>query len=808
MTLLIALESSMRYILANIETPPEKKEKKRRKRTNKAKTSLSNRKLKKKNYRELQQLYSRNRSKCYEKIFNDQKFDEGLTEETMFGYWKDLLETRSMNETERLPIPQYSDGPCEMMKPVKPEEVRSTRLPWKSSPGPDGITVKAWEKIPIRAKCKLFSIWLILGKVPEMLTKSRTVFIAKKAGACSPADARPISIASTIIRHLHKVLAKRLYPIVDKKLDQYQLGFRKMDGIAEGIGRLGNLLKNCQNMHQKFSLAILDLKKAFDSVSHVAISNALVKAKLSPEFIKYILKFYNEASTILSFAGANSMPIIPKRGVRQGDPLSPLIFLMVFDEVLKAVPSYEGVPINDSLFNHQAFADDLILVADSKEGLQNILNIISPQLEEAGLELNVDKCRTVTWVPDGKNKRLLYDSNPSLRYKNRPIPTLKADEKFKYLGVLFTVKGRDVISCEIKEKLEILSRATLKPQQRYFFLLYHLLPSYYHELAFAKLNAGALKKIDNLIRSFVRKVLHLPKDVPNCIIHAAVNDGGLGLPALRWFIPHLAAKRGIDCEELLKFEGKTLRTTSQINAMHKRQMKNKCDGKGLLEMSRVTSNHGWVTDGTALLTGRNYIHAVHVRLNTLYCRSRATRGRNKPHNCSRGCQEPETLNHILQKCYSTHGLRIQRHDKLVKYIARSLDQRGKTVHIEPKFDTREGVYKPDLVVYDANVTTVLDIQIINDQFPLEEAHENKVKKYKEALKSQLEGLRGETRFTSFTINWRGAISKSSANQLVGWHLLGKRDLKILTVRALEGSSVIWQCFQKMTARKSTRCTAK
>lgn len=75
--------------------------------------------------------------------------------------------------------------------------------------------------------------------------------------------------------------------------------------------------------------------------------------------------------------------------------------------------------------------------------------------------------------------------------------------------------------------------------------------------------------------------------------------------------------------------------------------------------------------------------AMHVRYNYLFSKFHVARGRDADRLCSRGCRVPETLNHMSQQCYATHGLQIKRHDALSNYFARLLEQRGYTVHHEP-----------------------------------------------------------------------------------------------------------------------------
>lgn len=143
---------------------------------------------------------------------------------------KDTVKSNVPEEPTDEP-PASSDDTDGLMDYVDPEELRKTRLPFASSAGPDRITVGKWEKVPARARCKLMTIWLQLGNVPASILASRTTFLRKKSNVTSPAESRPISIASVILRHLHKVLEKRLYLVLDPILDKYQFGFRTMDGI-------------------------------------------------------------------------------------------------------------------------------------------------------------------------------------------------------------------------------------------------------------------------------------------------------------------------------------------------------------------------------------------------------------------------------------------------------------------------------------------------------------------------------------------------------------------------------------------------
>lgn len=163
-----------------------------------------------------------------------------------------------------------------------------------------------------------------------------------------------------------------------------------------------------------------------------------------------------------------------------------------------------------------------------------MVDAIAGAFDSCGLAVNISKTAILSWLKDGKNKRRIYNSTRSISIRNQPIKIMKVDECFDYLGVGFTPNGRSPISTlNLRDRLGTLKIAPLKPQQRLFFLIHFLLPSFYHRFTFSKLYAGTLKKLDVLVRDFVRSILHLPSDAPKAIFHASIADGGIGVPSLR-----------------------------------------------------------------------------------------------------------------------------------------------------------------------------------------------------------------------------------------------------------------------------------
>ncbi|KAG8177071.1 hypothetical protein JTE90_015723 [Oedothorax gibbosus] len=245
-----------------------------------------------------------------------------------------------------------------------------------------------------------------------------------------------------------------------------------------------------------------------------------------------------------------------------------------------------------------------------------------------------------------------------------------------------------------------------------------------------------------------------------------------------------------------------LNSTNQVKAYIRRKIKMTCDGIGLQDAHKVPTASEWVLEGTKLISGQAFINEIQVRTGTLFSREGAARGRNISNQCSRGCSQPETLNHVLQNCYASDKLRIIRHDRLVEYIHRGAQQRKFSLHMEPEFSLPVGKLKPDLVLYKDDRAIVVDAQVINNQYPLEKASQEKIKKYTPLIKHQLKDTKAT--ILSFTINWRGVICKSSADSLVKKGVIAKRDLKILAVRTLEGRVARHRVHQKMMTSKRVK----
>ena len=427
-------------------------------------------------------------------------------------------------------------------------------------------------------------------------------------------------------------------------------------------------------------MAFLDLRKAFDSVSHSSIVRVAYRTGLPPPLLHYLLRLYQNGSTTF-FGRSVALDV----GVRQGDPLSPLLFNVVVDEVLERVTSLGfGHHFGKHCFNAFCFADDLVLIASSKMGLQHLVDVALADFSHSGLLPNPLKCRTLAILSDGASKTWFCDDKPFLHIFSTPVPALSVLDTYKYLGVHLSARDTVVsFSSQLNTKMQLLLKAPLKPQQRLYILRTHLLPSFGHSLTSGSWTVQTLKQLDLSVRRFVRQTSRLPHDTPTSFFYAACCDGGLCLPSFRSRVlilqrtclsalakipePDITStwsssyfQRKIRQTPPLCLDNTPISFRSIETKVFQLRLHASFDGRGLSNCSEVKSANSWVSDGSSLLTGGNFLRAIKVRGNLLPTDTRCSRGGRVPLLCDAGFGSRGSLGHILQSCSRTHDQRVHR----------------------------------------------------------------------------------------------------------------------------------------------------
>ncbi|KAG0435539.1 hypothetical protein HPB47_018428 [Ixodes persulcatus] len=472
-----------------------------------------------------------------------------------------------------------------------------------------------------------------------------------------------------------------------------------------------------------------------------------------------------------------------------------------------------------------AFADDLVVCASTPQGLQQRLNDLAAFLSPRGLTINVAKSFTLSLQPSAREKKCKIVTTNRFHIDGEPLPVSGVASVWRYLGVSFTPDGTSSngVEVELDGLLERVRKAPLKPQQRLLVLRTYLLPRLFHRLILGPWSVGLLKKLDAKVRAALRSWLALPHDVPLGYFHASVGEGGLGEVSLRASIPSMRLRRieGLrfsdhpGCAEALRcpllvgfrrraldacyYQGVELRDKKAVQRMWATRLHRSCDGAALRDSGRVPAAHRWISEGSRMLRGRQFIDLIKLRINAQPTLERTSRGRPRDVTCRAGCRAPESLGHVLQCCHRGHRNRTKRHDNLVRYVSGRLSQLKWSVLWEPHYTLPEGVLKPDPVAYKGQDSLIVDAQVVGTKMGLGFLHHQKKDKYSGVeLRRQVQGERtGSLTVTTVTLNFRGVWSPESARDLQSLGLTGN-DLKQLSVRCLKGGMRCFWAHRSMT----------
>jgi hypothetical protein len=194
-------------------------------------------------------------------------------------------------------------------------------------------------------------------------------------------------------------------------------------------------------------LVFLDVRKAFDSVSHDTIVLAMRRLGCPDPFLSYIRDLYSRSSTVIEHNGERSAPIFTRRGVKQGDPLSPFMFNAVIDWAFSSLDEHVGFSFGHVRVNNLGYADDVALLSDTRAGLRSQLGKFESHLAKGGLTISAGtegKSSSLSIVVDGKAKRWVVDQTPFLATNEGIIPSLSASGEYRYLCIMLGSGGAKV----------------------------------------------------------------------------------------------------------------------------------------------------------------------------------------------------------------------------------------------------------------------------------------------------------------------------------------------------------------------------
>ena len=230
-------------------------------------------------------------------------------------------------------------------------------------------------------------------------------------------------------------------------------------------------LLTASEITKTFSLAWLDLRNAFGSVPHEIISISLAHMGIPKSLIDLISNVYTGASTEIRTPNGTTTPIPVLAGIKQGCPLSPIIFNLCIEIIIRSINArgqscgpalHHGAPISVL-----AYADDLVLISRNKGSLQQLFDAASSSASLIGLEFRQDKCASISLT----NSRRV-EGNLALnefKVQGKSIHALQHHEHYRYLGipigVIRDVSNLERIVDDLCDDLDRINSSLLAPWQ-------------------------------------------------------------------------------------------------------------------------------------------------------------------------------------------------------------------------------------------------------------------------------------------------------------------------------------------------------
>jgi Reverse transcriptase (RNA-dependent DNA polymerase)/Endonuclease-reverse transcriptase len=308
------------------------------------------------------------------------------------------------------------------------------------APGPDGIPNEFYKNMPGVWKNHLVNLYnntLHTEQVPTQWSEIETVTLFKKGDRSQPANYRGISLLNVILKVFTQLILYRIHEWSESVLPEHQAGFRTRRSCVDHVFTLSSVVNlSIQKKGKKLYVAFIDFQRAFDSVSHNKLWQQLIDLGLSAKLVRILQKIYFFARMKVRTADGYTKLFEVIKGVLQGEILSPSLFSIFIQDIenIFVENNVRGVCIDHIHELHLlAYADDLVLLADSPRNLQDKLNLLFQYCENKKLCVNTSKTQCMVFHRGSISKKL-----PEFYYGTSKLQTVTT---YTYLGINFTSSG-------------------------------------------------------------------------------------------------------------------------------------------------------------------------------------------------------------------------------------------------------------------------------------------------------------------------------------------------------------------------------
>ena len=366
-----------------------------------------------------------------------------ITGDVWFNHFS-KLHTAEPGDTTNPNIDSQLPPPCEVLNsPFTITELLEeiSKMKNNKSVGYDSISnemIKGAPRNVLEMILDFINLCVEKSLAAESLCKEIITPIFKSGSAEDPNNYRGICVSSSLTKLLTSLINTRLQKKVDenKLISKNQIGFKKHCRTADHLLTLKTIVKKYVTKGgNKLYTCFVDLKKAFDSICHTSLFNQLRKLGLNGKLLSLVEDIYKKTKCTVKVNNKITDFFKYTKGVRQGCPLSPLLFNLYINDIFHVINQASDSSIllsdNDPI-NALMYADDLIVIAKSGEELQEKMDILNSFFKEKKLSINETKTKCMVF---NRGNKLCKNT---LRINGITIENVKT---FRYLG--FTVGAKN-----------------------------------------------------------------------------------------------------------------------------------------------------------------------------------------------------------------------------------------------------------------------------------------------------------------------------------------------------------------------------
>ena len=417
------------------------------------------------------------------------------------------------------------------------------KLPNGKSPGADGFTTDFYKFFWIDIRDSLYECYIDSFK-------DKTLSQFQKLGVLSLlpkidkdlrflANWRPVSLLSTGYKILTKLLAMRLQNVIKSIINPDQVGYIQGRYIGENVRIMYDIIQYADLEDLEAYITQVDFEKVFDSVKWGFLFRALEAFNFGEYFRTWIKILYSDISACVGNNGHFSNYFKLTRSIRQGCPISALLFLLVVELLAIRIRNDEdikGVQIDGTEYKINLMADDATLTLLDIPSIVKAMVIFDEFKEVSGLKVNLSKTEI---IPIG----IVSNTNPVLP---REIIDIKIKHgPFKALGIWYTLIEHEQKSLNFDKRLKTMQSLmniwrtrSLSLKGKILIAKTLLLPQIQFLFNMLAVSQATLRKIDEMLFDFLWN--GKPHKIKRNTIIAPVEHGGLGM--IDVYSVHKAAK--------------------------------------------------------------------------------------------------------------------------------------------------------------------------------------------------------------------------------------------------------------------------